>query len=64
MARLDLLLPWLQRGAPRGKRGPRDSERRRWWMRALEIGWDAARAEYKAQGGTYAEWEPIQRHKK
>ena len=52
-----------RRGSPKGKRGPRDAERRRWWLLALKIGWKAARAEHKAQGGKYAEWKQIQRHR-
>jgi hypothetical protein len=54
---------FTRRGAPKGKRGPRKAEDRRWWKLAQEIGWDAAREKHKAQGGTWAEWIPIYRHR-
>ena len=52
-------------GAPKRKRGPRDPERREWWLLAQQmVGWDApARAEHKKAGGKYLEWKRIQRHK-
>ena len=55
--------PLHARGSPGGKRGPRDPERRKWWLLAQRIGWEAARAEHKKAGGTRAEWIPIWRHK-
>jgi hypothetical protein len=60
---MDLLLQGPRPGRPEGRRGPRDPERRRWYLRARDIGWKEARAEHKKAGGTYAEWKPIQRHK-
>jgi len=60
-AAMDVIFQGLQRGAPRGKRGPRDPERRRWWEQAQVIGWDPARDEHRSKGGTYAEWKQIKR---
>jgi hypothetical protein len=60
---MNMILEGPRRGAPKGKRGPRDPERRTWWLRAEQNGWEPTRAEHKAAGGTYAEWKQIARHK-
>ena len=60
---LDLLQQGPARGAPKRKRGPRGAERRRWWLLTQQIGWEAAKVRYYAEGGTGAEWKQIQRHK-
>jgi hypothetical protein len=38
-------------------------ELQQWWQRAHQVGWDAARAEHKAQGGRYIEWRKVSRHR-
>jgi len=58
---MDLIFKGLQRGAPRRKRGPRDPERHRKWERIQQIGYEAAKAEHYAAGGTWDQWRPVWR---